>query len=302
MNDLVCVKTVLGEKRISRDTLTLSHEHICCYSQYLDMMSKSYLDKNELAERAAEQLGALRRRFGLGLFIDCTPLGIGRDTELLGRVSEMSEVDIVCSAGFYYGDDPIINCMSASSVAKYIIEDARNVSAGVIKAAVEYDVISELDGKLLRAAAIAHGETGLPIILHTNANNRNGSAAVEILLGENVAPKSIVVGHLSDTEDIEYIKSFAEMGCYVALDRIYDNDSEEYINLKVGQITKLCNAGYGDRVLLSHDDAVFMGFSDAPQIKEPRWSFALERVTPRLDASAADRILKTNPIRMLCGE
>ena len=45
--------------------------------------------------------------------------------------------------------------------------------------------------------------------MHTNANNKNGVKAVEILLSENVEPKNIVVGHLSDTNDNEYIKNFA---------------------------------------------------------------------------------------------
>ena len=62
--------------------------------------------------------------------------------------------------------------------------------------------------------------------MHTNANNKNGVKAVEILLSENVEPKNIVVGHLSDTNDNEYIKNFAKLGCWVALDRMYDNKTE----------------------------------------------------------------------------
>ena len=302
MNDFVEVRTVLGTKKISKNTVTLSHEHICCYSEYLNIMSKTYLDKAELSKKSADILKNMKEKYGLGLFIDCTPINIGRDVELLKKVSELSGVDIVSSCGFYYNDEPILDCMSAETLAEFIVGDANNTCAGIIKAAVEYDTVSPFNIKLLKASAIAQKRTGLPIILHTNANNKNGVKAVEILLGENVNPKNIVVGHLSDTDDNEYIKNFARSGCYVALDRLYDNKTEEYITSKINQINALSDAGYTDRILLSHDDLVFQGFCDKPQIKEPRWSYMFEHIVPKLDDNIANKILKENPLVMLCGK
>lgn len=301
MDNCVKVRTVFGKKKISKNTVTLSHEHICCYSEYLNIMSKSYLDKAKLAEKSADILKKMKEKYCLELFIDCTPINIGRDVNLLKKVSELSGVDIVCSTGFYYNNEPILDCMSAETLAEFIAEDANNTCAGILKAAVEYDTVSPFNIKLLKATAIAQKKTGLPIILHTNANNKNGVKAVEFLLGENVEPKNIVVGHLSDTNDNEYIKNFAKLGCYIALDRIYDNKTEEYITSKINQINALCEAGYADRLLLSHDDSVFQGFCDKPQIKEPRWSYMFEHILPRLDNDIAKKILQANPLTMLCG-
>lgn len=302
MNDFAEIRTVLGKKKIRKNTITLSHEHICCYSEYLNMMSNNYLDKDQLAEKSADILKSMKEKYGLGLFIDCTPINIGRDIQLLKKVSELSGVDIVCSTGFYYNDEPILDCMSAETLAEFIIEDANHICAGIIKAAVESEIVSDFNTKLLKAAAIAHKKTSLPIILHTNANNRNGAKAVDILLEENVAPNSIVVGHLSDTEDIEYIKTFAKSGCYVALDRMYDNKSDLYITSKVNQITALCDAGYADKLLLSHDDSVFQGFCSNPQIKEPRWTYLFEYILHKLDDSITQKLLQENPLTMLCGK
>ena len=302
MDNFVEIRTVLGKKKISKNTVTLSHEHICCYSEYLNIMSKGYLDKPTLAEKSADILKNMKEKYGLALFIDCTPVNIGRDVELLKKVSELSGVDIVCSTGFYYNDEPILDCMSARTLADFIAEDANNTCAGVIKAAVEYDTVSPFNIKLLKASALAQKKTGLPIILHTNANNKNGIKAVEILLGENVNPKNIVVGHLSDTNDNEYIKNFAKLGCYVALDRMYDNERQDYITSKINQINALCEAGYADSLLLSHDDSVFQGFCDKPQIKAPRWSYMFEHIIPKLDENIANKILKENPLTMLCGK
>lgn len=302
MDSFCEIRTVLGKKKIGKNTVTLSHEHICCYSEYLNTMSASYLDKNKLVAQSVSILKNMKKKYGVGLFIDCTPLNIGRDVELLKRVAELSDVDIVCSTGFYYSNDAILDCMSAEALADFTVEDANNTCAGIIKAAVEYDMISDFNIKLLKASAIAQKKTGLPIVLHTNANNKNGIEAVEILLAENVKPQKIVVGHLSDTEDAEYIKHFAKLGCYVALDRMYDNKNEEYIKSKINQINAICDAGYTDKLLLSHDDAVFQGFCDTPRIKEPRWSYMFEYIIPKLDNKSVDKILTENPLKILCGE
>ena len=85
MNNFVEVKTVLDKKKISKNTVTLSHEHICCYSEYLNMMSKDYLDKAELVEKSADILKNMKEKYGVGLFIDCTPVNIGRNVELLKK-------------------------------------------------------------------------------------------------------------------------------------------------------------------------------------------------------------------------
>lgn len=299
MDNFVNIKTVLGEKKINASVKVLSHEHICCYSEYLNVMSKGYLDKNGLIEKAAAVLGDMKKNYGVGLFIDCTPLNIGRDTEMLKEISRQSRVDIVCSTGFYYNDEPILNCMSAETLADFIIEDADNVSAGIIKAAVEYKELSDFNVKLLKATAIAQKQTGLPIVLHTNANNKNGIKAIEIFNSFNIEPEKTVVGHLSDTDDIEYVKSFAKQGYYVALDRMYGDKSEEYVTSKINQINALCDAGYSDRLLLSHDDAIFQGFSETPQIKEPRWQYIFEDILPKFDKSISNKILTENPLRML---
>lgn len=301
MKEFIEVKTVLGKRKIGRGVAVLPHEHITCFSHYLKVMSAGYLNRNELIKKSVSVLKAMKQKYNLGLLIDCTPLNIGRDIELLKEISELSEVGIACSTGFYYNDEPILNCMTAEALGEFIIEDAKNTCSAVIKAAVEYNTVSDFNFKLLNAAAIAQRKTGLPVILHTNAVNRNGVKAVEFLLEKNVTPSRLVVGHLSDTDDAEYIKSFASLGCFVALDRIYDNKTEEYIKSKINVITELCEAGYEDRILLSHDDAVFMGFSDNPQIKNPRWDLIFDYIKPKLDPNLSKKIFEENPLSMLCG-
>lgn len=136
----------------------------------------------------------------------------------------------------------------------------------------------------------------MPVVLHTNAVNKNGEKALKLLLCENVNPERITVGHLSDTADCEYIKKIASTGCYIALDRMYGDTSERYALEKANQIKALCDAGYEDKILLSHDDAVFQGFEAEPKMKEPRWGYIFEYIAPALEKEVFKKMTEENPV------
>lgn len=295
------INTVLGKINGCDVKSTLSHEHICCYCEFLYQMSlDKYIDKTEVEKAAVNHLKYLKEKYGLNLFLDCTPANIGRDVELLKRVSEKSGVHIVCSTGLYYTYNPIISSMTAETIAEHYVNDAKNINAGIIKAAVEEEEISDFNKKLLISSALAQSELGLPVVLHTNANNKNGLKALKILFNNGVKPKKVTVGHLSDTDDIEYILEILSFGCYVALDRLHNNTSVGYISKKIKIIESLCDAGYGDKILLSHDDMFFTGFSAEHKVQSiPRFEYVYENIIPRLDEKTADAIMCKNPVAML---
>lgn len=294
-------KTVLGDISESDLGVTLAHEHICCFSEYAyQMVGKDYLDKNALADTATVYLKELKKKYGLATFVDCTPINIGRDVELLKRISEQSEINIICSTGFYYTDEPVLYNTSAEQLCKYMVADAYAVNAGIIKCAVENEAITRFGEKLLRACAKAHLCLGLPIVLHSNANNRNALKALEILFLEGVNPNAVTVGHLSDTDDLEYVKSIASYGCFIGLDRLYKNTSEEYVSKKTQSILELCKASYEDQILLSHDALFFNGFEAELKIYEqPRFSYCFDYILPQLTKSLSDKLMVQNPMRML---
>ena len=296
------IRTVIGNIKEEDIGLTLVHEHICCYSEYLyQMAGKSYLDKEQLITISSHYLKELKEKYGLNTFIDCTPINIGRDITLLKEVSKKSGINIICSTGFYYTEDPLLYSASAELLAEYIVKDAENINAGIIKCAVENEEISEFNKKLLIACALAQKALKLPIVLHTNANNKNGLKALEILLSEGVKPQAITVGHLSDAEDLDYIKQIAAQGCFIGFDRLYGNYYEEYISKMIKAIVEICNAGYEDKILLSHDALFFNGFDSELTINEkPRFSYCFDNILPSLSKQIAKKVMIKNPIKMLC--
>ena len=294
-------KTVLGDISESDLGAMLVHEHICCYSEYLyQMFGEKYLDKNKLLNISSEYLMSLKEKYGIKTFIDCTPVNIGRDVELLKEISIKSGVNIICSTGFYYTEEPLFFNHSVNYIADCIVGDAYNVNAGIIKCAVENEMINPFDEKILKATAKAQIKLNLPIVMHTNANNKNGIKALEILLCEGVKPQAVTVSHLSDTDDLEYIKQIAEKGCYIGFDRLYDNKSSEYISKTVAKILKLCDLGYENKILLSHDALFFNGFETEPEINEkPRFYYLFDYILPHLPKDITENLIKENPIKML---
>lgn len=295
------IKTVLGNVQDNQLGTTLIHEHICCYSEYVyQMAGKSYLDKENLLKTAVSYLKEMKQRYGLSTFVDCTPVNIGRDMDILKQVAEQSKINIVCSTGFYYTDEPILYHTSLKHLCDYMIADARATNAGIIKCAVEHETVGAFQEKLLRACARAHLNTTLPIVIHTNAENHNAKIALEILLSEKVAPNAITVGHLSDANDLDYVREIAAYGCWIGLDRLYEDKSEEYISQKLCQINALCRSGYEDQILLSHDAQFFNGFEADPKIcKTPRLSYCFEHILSQLPQQRSQKLMVQNPMRML---
>ena len=100
--------------------------------------------------------------------------------------------------------------------------------------------------------------------------------------------------------DEQRLKSIASHGCYIGLDRLYQNISDEYISKKVQSILELCKAGYEDQILLSHDALFFNGFEAEPKINpQPRFSYCFDHVLPKLPKLLSNKLMIQNPMRML---
>jgi len=295
------IKTVLGEIVEKDIGITLPHEHICCYSEYVHkMIGTTYIDKEKLLKVSADYLKTLKEKYDLKTFIDCTPINIGRDIELLKKISEKSGINIICSTGFYYTEEPVLYNTSIDALCDYLVIDAENVNAGIIKCAVESEDITGFNEKLLRASAKAQLKLNLPIVLHTNAKNKNGIKALEIILSEGVKTGAITVSHLSDTDDVEYINYFAECGCYLGLNRLHENCSQEYVESYIKIITGLCEEGYTNKIILSHDALFFNGFDKKPKISEtPRFNYCFDYIFPKLQKHFTEQIMIDNVLKML---
>ena len=88
-------------------------------------------------------------------------------------------------------------------------------------------------------------------------------------------------------------------GVFARYRRLYGHVSSEYIDSKVKLILLLCDAGYENMILLSHDDSVFQGFLEKPHITKPRYSYMFKYILPCLERSLVKKISEENPLNML---
>ncbi|MDD5312080.1 MAG: phosphotriesterase-related protein [Dehalococcoidia bacterium] len=321
------INTVLGP--ISPDALgvTLPHEHVVAgYAGFdYDPYSRPYnLDKMvQICQRALEPA----KGYGLNSLVDATPMDLNRDVDLLKAVSEKMQINIVCATGRYTEDmgkwtylkqraRSKIGDMQTELYESFMYDITQGigktgVKAGVIKVATGFDCISACEGAMLRAAARASKETGLPIITHTE-NGTMGPEQVELLVAEGVNPKSIMIGHMCGNPSMQYQLAVLNKGVNISFDRfgieVFQPDKVRLANL-IG----LLGIGYTDKIMISQD-FIACGFGrggvlpEEERQKVANWSFIniFRNILPALkQAGVTDEQIKTimvdNPRRLLSG-
>lgn len=259
------VMTVCGPVAASDLGLTLTHEHILVDFVGADAIRSGGYDYNLVAKRAIPHLRELRQ-LGVDTLVECTPAYIGRDPVLLKRLSEESEVHLITNTGFYGARDGFFvpasaRKMSAQELAAIWIDEARNgigksgIFPGFIKTAVNPDEISELDRRLVHAAAITHRETGLTIHSHTGRTPACGYQQLEILKEQGIDPSAWVWVHATGMQDLEDLRAAFEAGAWISFDNLRPDAKSVDRMLKCLRFAK--DNGWIDQILISHDAGWF---------------------------------------------
>lgn len=278
------IRTVLGNIGDEELGVTLAHEHIACYYEpFYQIMGSAYLDKAALRRRCAEVLRELKEKHGLASYIDCTPINIGRDLDLIRDIARESGVNIVTATGFYHTEEVVLKRTSEHMIYEALKQDALASNAGLLKFGLEADEPSPFLERVLNALCRLQKELGLPLFLHTHWENRNAKPLLEKVLALGVPASSVVVCHLDDTEDADFITEVAKSGCYIGFDRIDPSDDPAYINKTAGLIFELWNRGFGEKLLLSHDEPMYNAFQPQQGIQQRNpYLMLFDRILPAL--------------------
>jgi phosphotriesterase-related protein len=138
------IQTVLGE--ISADSLgrTLFHEHLIIKYPGAEFDPRAEFDRGAAIAEGTRRLKLLRQVHGVETFVDPCPIELGRDVEAMAEISEKSEVNVVCTTGFYHESIGLPSYWRNSSVeqiAELYITELQNgvmktgIRAGAIKCA-----------------------------------------------------------------------------------------------------------------------------------------------------------------------
>lgn len=308
------VNTVLGP--ISPDALgvTLGHEHIFVGSgDFARAFGDRWYNRDALIDLAVRKLTEAKERFGLTTVFDGTPVDLGRDVGMLVEASRRSGVNIVASTGLYYEDRAFMSGKKPEVLARYFIDECTRgmentyltdqpVLPGLLKCATDHPGLTPLNALNIETMGIVQRETGLPLYAHNNHRHQTAPAQLDLLERTGADLSHVIVGHVSDTQDVDYLASLLARGVYIGFDRIYANDPQ------ADTLCRLLDRGYGDRILLSRDGAAFLDFGDRAfdtdfTQKENTFLIVLGKFTEMLRARGVsqaelDRMFIENPARL----
>ncbi len=252
------VMTVLGMVPATRLGRTLMHEHVMVDFIGAEKISPGRYDPEKVFQQALPHLEKLKAAGGETL-VECTPAYIGRDASLLRRLSKASGLHIITNTGFYgAADDKYVPAVAyKESADELALRWAReyedgippdNVRPGIMKIGVDAGPLSEIDAKLVRAAARAHKRTGLTIASHTG-DGVAAMAELALLKDEHIDPSAFIWVHAQNESDSKYHQRAAALGAWVEFDGIAPESIGRHVELVLG----MKRAGYLHRILVSQD-------------------------------------------------
>ncbi len=259
---------------------TLMHEHIMVQSPGVKDNFAVFDREAELAN-AVQRLKAVQDR-GVKTLVDLT-VGNWRDIPFVKEAVAGSGMQVIVATGLYWEVPHYFRAMSGRSIehiAELFERDITDgimdtgVKAGVIKCAADYPGVTPDVERILRAAAKAHRATGVPISTHTHAPSEVGLKQQDIFEDEGVDLGRVVIGHSGDTEDAVYLQKLCDRGSFIGMDR-FGLDPVLPTPQRVATIQKMCDLGYANKMVLSHDAACYIDWFD-PNLRQkvfPQWSF-----------------------------
>jgi phosphotriesterase-related protein len=283
--------------------LTLPHEHVMVDFIGADKVNRLRYDADDVVATMLPYLREIEH-LGVGTFIDCTPDYLGRDPEILARLSRVTGLNIITNTGWY--KEPYLPAsawtLSADKLAaKWIAEIEEGIGhtgikAGFIKIAVNPGPLIPIQRKIVTAAARTSKRTGAVIASHTVS----GVAALEqldILEREGVDPSSFIYVHADGEADWKYHLEVAKRGAWVEFDSISPGSAAKRLEM----IRRMLNHGYEDNLLLSQD-AGWYNVGDVGGGKIRGFAYLVEKFLPALrtvgvNQKLIEKLTVTNPAR-----
>ncbi|MSQ14899.1 MAG: phosphotriesterase [Dehalococcoidia bacterium] len=298
---MALINSVLGPLDTADLGFTLSHEHVLGGSAGIQHTFPEFIDRARGIEEGVTQLRAAYAE-GVRTIVDVTTFDLGRDIRLLEEVSRRSGVNIIPATGIWRDIPRIFWEATPDMVAPLFIREVQvgiegtGIKAGIIKVANDVGGVTPEGEIILRAAARAQKATGVPISTHTWAPERVGDQQVRIFEDEGVDLNRVYIGHSNDSTDMDYLLGLLRRGVW--LDRYPGAGSQDRPDWqqRTETVKKLIDAGFGDRIMLSHDwsaDAVISPY-ERQKIRSQRnpdgYLFITRRVIPRLkELGATDK-------------
>lgn len=252
------VMTVRGSIDVSSLGTVLMHEHVMVDFIGADKVNKDRYQREEVFQVALPYLKQAAAQ-GVKTLVECTPAWLGRDPELLRKLSLAAGLNIITNTGYYgAANDKFVPAHAYQESAEQLAArwskefqagiDGTGIKPGIIKIGVDSGPLSEIDAKLVKAAALTHLQTGLTIGSHTG-NGVAAMAQLDLLERLGVSSQAFIWIHAQNEKDHAVHQRAAKRGCWVEFDGIGPKSATQHAEF----VTSLIGKGHLSRVLVSMD-------------------------------------------------
>ncbi|MCA9884695.1 MAG: esterase [Anaerolineae bacterium] len=249
--------TTLGEKTLDDLGLILPHEHL-----YVDLKTwdQPGYGEQEVNEAVVKMRPVMEKAMASGVtaIVECSPTGVGRRVDIDKAISKDVGLPVVVPTGIYREPwiPPWAHYSSEDMIYEWMLKELTEgieetgVRAAWIKLSAGDDGMTETEKKVLRAAARAAKETNALIGSHTI---RGRVVLDQLAIIEEVgytADRFLWIHTQADPDKVQRVE-IAKRGLWMEFDAIheYADRDDEYL----ADTQALLDAGYGDKLLLSHD-------------------------------------------------
>ena len=254
------VQTVTGPIGLDQLGRTLMHEHLFIAFPGAEFDPFARFDRADFIAEAVRRLRQLRTDHGVRSFVDPCPIELGRDAAMMREIAEQSEMNVICTTGFYFEEMGLPVYWRARTVEEiaelYIREITQGigttgVKAGAIKVATGAPAITAQEHKFLQAACLAQQATGVPIITHTQ-DGHAGPEQQQAFAAGGVSAHRCLIGHCCGNADPAYHQRVVDGGSYIGFDRIgllrFQPDE-----VRADNLARLVQNGHRAQVMMSQD-------------------------------------------------
>ncbi len=322
------VNTVTGQISPQELGWTLVHEHFYfAYPGWQADATMAPFDREEALKVGLEVCRTLKSA-GIQTIVDATPNDTGgREPLLYKELSQMTGINIICVTGLFtesrggsaywkvkmaYGAD--IAQMIAELFIAELTQGIGNtgIKAGLIKVASSAQM-TQYEEETHKAAVMAQKATGAAIITHTD--ELSGIEQADFLLSHGAVPGKVLIGHVTNSADVDYHRAILKRGVYICFDRmgsVSPFSASDEVNVR--NIATLVREGYAGQIMLSHDTVnlslgrVAAGPVSAARSQPARTIDHISRnIIPQLKAEGVSdeqiwTMMVENPRRLLSGD
>jgi len=247
--------TTLGPKSAEELGMILPHEHVFVDLRTPETPGYAEAEVEAVVALMAPEIARIQA-LGVTALVECTTGGVGRRADIDLAVSQATGLPIVVPTGNYrepWIPEWVKTATEAELEAWMVREltqrfDEADYRAGWIKISAGDDDITELEARILRAAARAGAQTNAVIGSHT-ISGRVVLQQLDIVEAEGYRADRFISIHSQEEKDFGLNRAVAARGAWIEYDHVGRAPDAEV----AGLIVKALEAGLERQLLLSHD-------------------------------------------------